>query len=64
MGNAHSRTWNKERKLKIIKNEKHTLLQLKYGKKHCKPWKMRNAHCRTWIMVRKLKIIKNEQNTR
>ena len=62
MRNAHSMIWNMDRKLKIIKNEKNTLLQVKYGKKHCKPWKMRNAHCRTWNMERKFKIMKNEQH--
>ena len=29
MRNLHSRTWNMERKLKIIENEKHTIEDLK-----------------------------------
>ena len=33
MINAHCRTWNMARVLKIMENEKHTLYDVKYGKK-------------------------------
>ena len=38
-----------------VENEKQTLFDLEYGRKHWKNWKMRNAHCRTWNMARILK---------
>ena len=33
MRNTHGRTWNMARVLKIMENEKHTLYDVKYGKK-------------------------------
>ena len=56
MRNAHCRTWNMARKLKIIENEKHPLHDLKNDEITEKREKKRNAHCRTWNMARKLKI--------
>ena len=32
--NAHCRTWNMVRKLKIMENEKNTLQGMEYGEKH------------------------------
>ena len=63
MKNALDWTWNMGRKLKIIKNEKHTLQDLKYGKKHSKTWIMRNAYYITWSMARKLIIMENKKHT-
>ena len=40
MRNAHCRTWNMARKLKIIENEKYTLLDMKYGEENRKRWKI------------------------
>jgi hypothetical protein len=51
------------RKLKIMDNEKHPLVDLKYDEITEKR-KMRNAQCRTWNMARKQKITENENNTR
>jgi hypothetical protein len=60
---AHSGTWSKERKLKNMENEKHTLSDLGYGEKHSKTQKMRNAHCGTWSMATKLKSLEKETQT-
>ena len=55
------------RKLKNVENEKQTLFDLEYRKKHSKTWKIKNEHCRTWSMVlhtpEKLKIMQNEKHT-
>jgi hypothetical protein len=51
-----------ERKLKIMENEKHTLSDLGYGKKHSKTRKMRNAHCGTWNIARKLKNVEKKRH--
>jgi hypothetical protein len=40
-------TWNMVKKLKNVENETQILLELEYGEKHSKTWKMRNAQCRT-----------------
>ena len=61
MRNAHCRTWNMARKLKITDNEKYTLQVVKYGEENEKGGKFRNVHCRTWNMGRKLKIMENEK---
>ena len=61
MRNAHCRTWNMARKLKITENEKYTLQDVKYARKTEKVGKFRNVHYRTWNMARKLKIMKNEK---
>ena len=34
MRNAHCRTWNMERKLKITENEKYTIYDVKYGEEN------------------------------
>ena len=61
MRNILGRTWNMARVLKIMENEKHTLYDVKYGKKkQWKTWKKRKTHCRTNIMARKRKYVKNE----
>ena len=36
MRNAHCRTWDIVRKLKITENEKYTLQDVKYGQENCK----------------------------
>ena len=51
MRNAHGRTWNITRKLKIKENEKYTLQDMKYGEKTEKGGKFRNVHWRTWNMA-------------
>ena len=61
MRNAHCRTWNMARKLKITDNEKYTLQDVKYGEETEKGGKFRNVQCRTWNMARKLKIMENEK---
>ena len=61
--NVHCRTWNMERKLKIMENEKHPLDHLKNDEITEKSEKKRNAHCRTWNMARKLKITEYEKYT-
>ena len=61
MRNAHCRTWNMARKLKITEHEKYTLQDVKYDKENEKSGKFRNVHCRTWNMARKLKIMENEK---
>ena len=62
MTNAHCRTWNIARKLKIKENEKYTLQDVKYARKTERGGKFRNVDCRTWNMARKLKIMENEKN--
>ena len=62
MRNAHTRTWNMARKLKITKNEKYTLQDVKNGEETEKGGKIRNVHCRTWNMARKLKTMANEKH--
>ena len=63
MRNAHCRTWNVARNLKITKNEKYTLQEVKYASKTEKGGKFRNDHYRTCNMARKLKIMENEKHT-
>ena len=63
MRNAHGRTWNITRKLKIRENEKYTLQDVKYGEETEKSGKFRNVHCRTWNMARTQKIMENEKHT-
>ena len=63
MRNAHCRTCNMARKLKITENEKYTFYDVKYARKTEKGGKFRNVHCRTWNMARKLKIMENEKNS-
>ena len=63
MRNSHCRTWNMARKLKITENGKHSLQEIKYGKRKTeKRGNFRNVHCRTWNMARKLKIMENEKH--
>ena len=62
MRNAHGRTWNIKRKLKIMENEKYTLQDVIYGEENGKGGKFRKVHCRTWNMARKLKIMENEKH--
>jgi hypothetical protein len=63
MRNAHCRTWNLARNLKIMENEKlHTLGREVWRGKLKKGVKFRNDHCRTWNMARKLKIMENENH--
>ena len=40
MRNAHCRTWNMARKLKIRENEKYRLYDIKYGEENRKRWKI------------------------
>ena len=61
MRNAHYRTWNMARKLKITENEKYIFQVVKYGEKNEKGGKFRNVHCRMCNMARKLKIMENEK---
>ena len=63
MRNAHCRTWNMARKLKITENEKYTLQDVIHGKKTEKAGKFRNVHCGRWNMARKLKIMENKKNS-
>ena len=62
MRNAHCRTWNMARKLKIMENEKYTIYDVKMARKTEKGGKFRNVHCRTWNIARKLKIMENEKD--
>ena len=50
------------RKLKITKNEKYTLQDMKYGEENRKMWKIQKCHCRMWNMARNLKIMENEKH--
>ena len=59
MRNAHCRTWNMARKMKITENEKNSLGLETWRGKLKKRGKFRNVHCRTWNMARKLKIREN-----
>ena len=43
MRNAHGRTWNIKRKLKITENEKYTLQDMKYGEENLKRWKIQKC---------------------
>ena len=61
MRNAHCRTWNMVRKLKITENDKYTLQDVKNARKTEQVGKFRNVHCRTWNMATKLKIMENEK---
>ena len=40
MRNAHYRTWNMARKLKIRENKYYTLWDVKYGEENQKRWKI------------------------
>jgi hypothetical protein len=60
---VHCRTWNMARKLKIMENEKDTLVDLKNDEITERREKMRNAQCSTWNMARKLKITDKEKYT-
>ena len=62
MRNAHCRTWNMARKLKITENEKYTLQDVKYGEENRKKWKIQKFPCRTWNMTRKVKIMENDKH--
>ena len=62
MTNAHCRTWNMARNLKIMENEKYTIYDVKMARKTEKGSKFRNVHRRTWNMARKLKIMENEKH--
>ena len=62
MRNAHCRTWNMARKLKITENEKYKLQDVKYSEENLKVGKFRNVQCRTWNMAIKLKIMENEKH--
>ena len=61
MRNAHCRTWNMARKLKIMENEKHPLDDLKNDEITEKREKIRNPHCRNLYMARNLKITVNKK---
>ena len=62
MRNAHCRTWNLARKLKIKENEKYTFRTCNMARKTEKGGKYRNVHCRTWHMAKKLKIMEDEKH--
>ena len=64
MRNAHCRTWNGARKLKIPEYEKQKLQDVKYARKTEKCGKFRNVNYRTWNIARKLKIMENEKHPR
>ena len=49
MRNAHCRTWNMLRKLKIMEIEKHTLLEVKYGEEQGKRGKWDMHTVGTWV---------------
>jgi len=59
MRNAHYRTWNMGRYLKmwIMRNTHSRTWNM--ARKTEKDGKFRNVHCRTWNMARKLKIMEN-----
>ena len=63
MKNAHCRTWNMARNLKITENEKNTLQDEKYREENEKGGKLRNVHCKAWNMVRNLKIMERETSS-
>ena len=44
MRNADCRSWNMARKPKSMEKKKHTLYDMKYGKKHTKTLKIKNTH--------------------
>ena len=62
MRNAHCRTWNMARKLKITENEKFTLLDVKYGKENRESWKIQKCPLQDMEYGKKLKIMENEKN--
>ena len=62
MRNAHCRTWNMARKLKITENEKYILYDVNMARNSEKGGKFRNVQSRTWNMARKLKIMENEKH--
>ena len=62
MKNAHFRTWNMARKLKITENDKYTFRTSNMARKTNKGGKFINVHCRNWNMARKLKIMENEKH--
>ena len=63
MINAHFRTWNMARKLKITENEKYTLLGREIWRGKLKKVEyLENVHCRTGNMARKLEIMENEKH--
>ena len=41
--NAHCRTWNMVRKLKITENEKYKFQDVKFGEENCKVWKIQKC---------------------
>ena len=62
MRNAHCRTWNMARNLKITENEKYSLQDVIPARKTEKDGKFRNVHCMTCNMERTLKIMENEKH--
>ena len=62
MRNAHCRTWNMARILKIKKMRNTHYRTGNMARKHKKNGKFRNVHCRKWNMGRKLKIMENEKH--
>ena len=62
MRNAHCRTWNMARKLKIPKMRNTHFRTWNMARKTDKGGKYRNVHCRTWNRARKLKIMENEKH--
>jgi hypothetical protein len=62
MRNAHCRTWNMARKLKITENRNTHVRTWNMARKTEKGGKFRNVHSRTWNMVRKLIIMENEKH--
>ena len=62
MRNAQCRIWNMARKLKITKNEKYTLQDMKYGEENRKRWKIQKCPLQDMEQARKLKIMENEKH--
>ena len=62
MRNAHCRTWNMARKLKIMENENYTLGHEIWQGNLKRVENLEMYTCRTWNMVRKLKIMENEKH--
>ena len=62
MRNAHCRTWNMARKLKISENENYTLQDVKYGEENWKSWKIQKCPLQDVEYGKKTENMENEKH--
>ena len=62
MRNAHCRTWNMARKLKIMESEKYTLQDLKYVEENGERWKIQKCPLQDVEYGKKTDIMESEKH--